>query len=147
MNLDEIFYIDTNVLVAYFVRGHSLHKKAVELIEFCKRNEISIALSPLVVDEVLYVIALLHKKGYLANGTKKVVNILIEGGFSFVSLSVWEEEVIQEIYRFMKAFKLKPRDAFHLKIMLDNNIKSLLTFDSDFNLAAKAGIIEVVSSL
>ena len=142
----RIFYIDANVLVSYLIKGHPLHEEADKLLKLYEMNKFLIALSPLVVDEVLYAVRALKRKGFLEGKEERVVKALANSDFVFVNLPYWNRGVIEEVYRFMKKYHLKPRDAFHLKIMVDNSIKHLLTFDKDFNFAAESGIIEVISS-
>jgi len=45
---------------------------------------------------------------------------------------VWEESALFSIYKLIRKYSLKSRDAFHLQTMQDNVIEYIATFDTDF---------------
>lgn len=47
-----------------------------------------------------------------------------------------------KVLNLMQKYNLKPRDAYHLFIMLENKVKFLATFDSDFDKVFASGKIK-----
>ena len=53
-----------------------------------------------------------------------------------------DKDHLPEIMRLMRKYNLKPRDAYHLLTMLENEIEYIATYDKDFDKVIKSGIIK-----
>ena len=106
--------------------GHSL--KEVENFYIKVLQEDRLALDPLVIDEVIYV-------------SKKKYNVNFNDTISFLDEVVLPNSLILPIRKedYDKAkelilqYTLKPSDAFHVAIMLNNSISKIISEDKDFD--------------
>lgn len=137
-------YLDANVLVYYQDPSSPLHDAASRIIENLLANGFSLTLSSLSLDEYEYTV--------LSSINKPKLEVLkrLRIGFSrllkipTVSLinPPLELKKHRRIFNLMAKFNLKPRDAYHLFIMLENKVKYLATFDSDLDQVFEKGIIK-----
>jgi predicted nucleic acid-binding protein len=138
-------YLDSNILI-YFKDSTSIkHKETVNKLEMLISKDVDLYISSLVLDEFLYVFhyALLKKKiPQIYHELKKAM----VGLFKIPQLYIINPNVDfnkqLEVIGYMQKYNLKPRDAFHLHIMLSNKIDGFLTFDHDFNKVFSSGIIK-----
>ena len=106
--------------------GHSL--KEVENFYIKVLQEDQLALDPLVIDEVIYI-------------SKKKYNVNFNDTISFLDEVVLPNSLILPIRKedYDKAkelilqYTLKPSDAFHVAIMLNNSISKIISEDKDFD--------------
>ncbi len=128
-------YLDSNFLI-YLKDNRSLYhqnasKKLMQLIS----EEINLCISPLVLDEFLYVFRyyMIRKKipNIYQNLKKAVSDILQIPSLSILSLPVSVNDQLKVI-SYMGKYRLLPRDAYHLLVMTSNNISLFATFDNDF---------------
>lgn len=137
-------YLDANVLVYYQDPGSPLHDAASRIIENLLANGFSLTFSSLSLDEYEYTV--------LSSINKPKLEVLkrLRVGFSrllkipTVSLinPPLELKKHHRVFNLMAKFNLKPRDAYHLFIMLENKVKYLATFDSDFDQVFEKGLIK-----
>ncbi len=88
----------------------------------------TIAVNPLVLDEAIYI-------------SKKKYNVKFEDTIEFLDNIVLPYSIIlpitQDDYNKAKEiilkYNLKPSDAFHVAVMLNNHINKILTEDKDFD--------------
>ncbi|PVU77010.1 PIN domain nuclease [Acidianus hospitalis] len=91
-------------------------------------QEDRLALDPLVIDEVIYV-------------SKKKYNVNFNDTISFLDKVVLPNSLILPIRKedydkakeLMLQYNLKPSDAFHVAIMLNNSISKIISEDKDFD--------------
>lgn len=115
-------------LDANFIIYLNLGVKEVENFYIKVLQEDRLALDPLVIDEVIYV-------------SKKKYNVNFNDTISFLDEVVLPNSLILPIRKedYDKAkelilqYNLKPSDAFHVAIMLNNSISKIISEDKDFD--------------
>jgi predicted nucleic acid-binding protein len=127
---EEKFYIDSNIFIYPIIYDH-------EFIEEAKRSEnflLEIALggieaytSSITWDEVTWVV-------------RKILglNLSLDQGRKFLSfpnlkLIAIRRTTILKAQEIMEKYKIKPRDSIHVAAALENNIKTLVSYDEDFD--------------
>ena len=128
---DKLVYLDSSFLISLLVENHPLNKKAQEINKKAVEKDLHPCISILTFDETIFHLQKyqsVSKNRFLVSKFIKQITAL---PFYYIQPQ-WNPLVPQEIIDLMKKFRLKPRDAVHLKTMLDNKIKYLLTLDKDF---------------
>lgn len=129
-------YLDSNVLIAFLERPHQFHRQAVEILIRAAAEQIGVCVSPLTLDETIHIVLRdlrLKRAGRaeekVAEEIKKLWKIPL---FEAVSPPN-DKKALTKIPGFIKKYKLRSRDAFHLLTMEFHKIKYFATFDNDFN--------------
>lgn len=145
-------YLDANVLIAHQAKGHKYYSQAKKLIEKLWKGKTLFYISSLTVDEFLYGISvgLRVKAGDLPYSQftpqlgSVLKNILSWENVHLVSF----ENTVENLHGVLKnitEYNLRPRDAFHLRIMEQVKITNLATFDHDFDAVQEAGRVKIRS--
>jgi predicted nucleic acid-binding protein len=145
-------FIDANIFT-YLLTGHPIHGRSCqELLEEAENGDIEALISPLVIDEVSYV--LMVQTARRTDGTLKAGSIKRE------ILRAWQEslEPVDEFYGYLdllistghlkvlsldysisrialecaREYRLLPRDALHAACCKAYGIKEMATNDKDF---------------
>lgn len=101
-------------------------------------------LSPLTLDEYFHNtlrFTKLHKEEALKILVRSFDKIIKLPGIQLINPSQ-NLNLQRQVLSFMIKYQLRSRDAYHLFIMLENKVKFLATFDSDFDEVFKAGRIK-----
>lgn len=130
-------YIDSNVLICFKFAPLKQHKKAKKTIKYLRPDKYRLYISPLTIDEFIHSFNYLLKRyGYSTQNIPALLKEALDSILSFNHLEIvnppTEKSKNKKILKLMKDFKLRPRDAYHLLIMKENNIKEFATFDIDF---------------
>lgn len=144
MKIIKSCYLDANILVYYQDPDSPLYEAASRIIENLLASGFSLTLSSLSLDEFEYtVFSLINKpKSEILKRLKLGFNRLLRmSTISFINPPL-EIKKHRRILNLMAKFNLKPRDAYHLFIMLENKVKFLATFDHDFDQVFKEGKIK-----
>lgn len=138
-------YLDSNVLIGFFEELHQFHQSAVEIIVKAVTQKMTICVSPLVLDEMIHIILRDLNLNHVADPEAKIFRVL-KKVFRIPLIEIVNSPVKQvsllRIPAYMKKFKLKCRDAFHLLAMKVNHVKYFASFDDDFEVAFTKGIIQ-----
>lgn len=138
-------YLDSNVLIAFFEELHQFHQSAVEIIVKAVAQKMVICVSPLALDEMIHIIFRDLNLNHAADPEEKISRLL-KKVFRIPLLEVVNSPVkpisLLRIPAYMKKFKLKCRDAFHLLTMKVNHIKYFASFDNDFETVFSKGILQ-----
>lgn len=128
-------YLDSNVLIYFKTEDVKQHPLAVNCLNRLLKSQTNLYLSPLVLDEFLYVVFYLLKKDTGLQSfalLKKFLNdILMIPRLTILNPPADNTSQLK-IISLMQKYSLKPRDAYHLLIMQTNHIDSFATFDTDF---------------
>lgn len=149
----EPVFIDANIFLDYSLPNPKYGEAVTDFLEKVELSEISAVTTPVVLDEVSYI--LLMYKGHIVLDTKdrqKIRNsIKKDKKFAETCYKVVEEfndyiddlnglkviPVTREDYRKVmilgKKYRLLPSDALHASVMENNNIINIATRDSDFD--------------
>lgn len=134
-------YLDANFLIAYFVPGHSDYQGAVRLFARLLSRKNKLYISPLAVDETWHgmvrqmktQIGSTQPHAAFYSQLKTVLDqILASDDIEIVQFENDLEEGIKQALENLHRYTLKPRDAFHLAIMMDLDIKFIATNDPSF---------------
>lgn len=145
-------YLDANLLIAHQAKGHTHHTQAKEFVEKLWRQRTLLYLSDLTIDEFLYGISFIlrgknNRSPYSSfyPKLKDLINdILSWQNIKLVSFRN-NYESLSTVLEAGEKYNLRPRDAFHLQIMQQQQVNKLATFDSDFQKAARQDAIEVLN--
>lgn len=148
-------YLDANVLIAHQVNNHDYHQQAVKLLDDLWKKGGNLLISSLTMDEFFYGVVFIFRSlqpsrknypfsSYASLLSKTVSAILTWEGVELVEFKNNPAELLQTVILIEK-YNLRPRDAFHLRIMQQQDITSLATFDQDFNDLAKEEKINILS--
>ena len=140
MKYSKIF-LDSNFIIASQIKEHKFYERTQKLRSEWEINGTQLYMSPLVLDEVLYV-----ARSLLAISKEKKEEIyrqlrqMIENIFKFKHLILLQTHLIKddwlEILKIMEACNNRPRDSIILRTMQKEGINVIASFDSDFNCLA-----------
>lgn len=118
-----MIFLDANFLVYLNLNVDEIRDYYLELLD-----QESLFLDPLVMDEVIYV----SRKKYSVNfvDTINFLDELVSPYVVLLSITAKEYDKAKEV---MLKYGLKPSDAFHVAVMLNNSILTVLSEDSDFD--------------
>lgn len=142
-------YLDSNVLIGFSYQESIFRKQSLDLIKSLRPAKYSIYISPLIIDEFLHSFSFLLKQNSLSrNEILKLLQQSLSDIISFPNIylvnpaSDKNKQMI--VLDYMKKYSLKPRDAYHLLIMQEQNIQYFATFDTDFKKIFKSGKIKSI---
>lgn len=140
-------YLDSNILVYLKDSDSAFHTQSTKKLQFLVEKDFALVISPLVIDEFLYVFryGLLKQKNPhpFVQLRKALRDILDLPNVCIVSTPI-EHPYQVEIIHYMEKYGLDPRDAYHLLTMKKNSVDYFLTFDNDFNRIFKAKVLKLV---
>ena len=118
-------YVDSNIFIYAAIDSTEKGEKARKVIDKIANGEIKAYISPLVIDEVMWVI-------------QKMVNreTAHEVGSLIISLPlIWLDISYETVKTSLSVYErgLDPRDAFHVSVMEEYNISEILSEDKDFD--------------
>lgn len=140
-------YLDANLLFYWQDPKSPFNQTATDIVERLVQGKYFVFISSLVLDEYLYTSlrfsgkSKIEMKDNLKLSLKKVLKIPT---LQLINPSLDEKKHLKVIDLIAK-YNLHPRDAYHLFIMLENKVKSLATFDNDFDKVFKKGVIKKFS--
>lgn len=138
-------YLDANVLVYLLNKKDKSHKRAAILLHSLILNNFDLYISSLVIDEVLYALRPYMIKTYGQRLIWQKLEFILKHILQLPNLKLANPSIVlqeqMQVVNLMKKYNISPRDAYHLFIVLCNNIDSLATFDQDFS---KVKEVEVV---
>ena len=140
-------YLDANALVYLKDVAAEQHNECVSIITRLITEGYNLYVSPLGIDEFLYVVYFTLRK----NKSKTVINELKNSLSSILSLPMLtiinpplQKSSQIEAVEYIERFSLRPRDAYHLLTMKHHKIKHFLTFDRDFDKVFDSGSIKKI---
>ena len=153
--MSQKVYLDANVLIAHQVNNHEYHQQAVKLLDDLWKKGSNLLISSLTVDEFFYGVVFIlrslppsrksHPFSTYAHLLRKSLSaILTWEGVELVEFQNNSDELLQTV-TLMEKYNLRPRDAFHLRIMQQQETNSFVTFDQDFNDLGKVEKINILS--
>lgn len=128
-------FLDSNFLVYYKDELSLFHKDVLNRLEEWMKSGIVFCISPLVLDEFLYVLKFRYKdkkKNEIFQSLRKAVREILEIPFIELVNSPTDLKNQVKVVEYMEKYNLRPRDAYHVLTMVYNKIDSFATFDSDF---------------
>lgn len=140
-------YLDANVLVYLQDPNSPFHQKSIDLVKKLVDDRHNLIISPLVLDEYLHSSLRSSKK----SPAEKLANVRLsmESIFKLPEIKLVNPPLAfkkqLKILKLMAKFNLKPRDAYHLLIVIEKKINFLATFDQDFARVFEVGLIKKFS--
>jgi len=150
--ISECIFIDANIFLDYSLPNPKYGESAASFLEKIELNEIRAATTPVVLDEVSFII-LIHKGSLLleTQDRKEIINSIKKDN----KISNLCYEVVEEFNEFLSCLKglkivsvnlrdykqaselgkrylLLPSDALHASVMKNNKISNIATRDGDF---------------
>ncbi len=148
----ECIFIDANIFLDYSLPNPEYGESAANFLEKVELNEIKAATTPVVLDEVSFII-LIHKGSLLleTHDRKKIINSIKRDkkisnlcygvveefnefldslkGLKIVSVNSKDYKQASELG---KRYFLLPSDALHTSVMKNNKISNIASRDGDF---------------
>lgn len=137
-------YLDSNILIYFQDSKSPFYRETREMVSKLVKEEVSLVISPLVIDEYIYNSSVSSdkvKKESLKMVKQSLSEILKLPQIVLANPPLKIKKQFK-VLKLMEKYSLKPRDAYHLLIILENKIKSLATFDSDFENVFAKGIVK-----
>ncbi|MBI4036207.1 type II toxin-antitoxin system VapC family toxin [Candidatus Daviesbacteria bacterium] len=136
-------YLDTNILLYFTNPSAELHEKTVELISSLLLQNWALFISALVLDEYF------HNALRFSQFPKKEALQDLKKGFGKIKKlkninlvhSTLELKKQTKVLKLMEKYQLRARDAYHLFMMRENQIKYFATFDNDFETVFKKRLV------
>lgn len=132
MKKDEIFLVDTNIIVyAYEIENSARKKKALEILEKCWKNEITLALSNQNLAE--FSVVSLKKLKLDAKKVKEIVKDI--SNFAGFKKIYYKRKTILSAIDIFEKYKMSFWDSLIAATMIENGILNLYTENSkDFKI-------------
>lgn len=121
-----MLYIDANVFIFSILGEEKLRETSLKIIKDINNKKIVAFTSCLTFDEVAYVI----KKHLNDEVFYETLEGLLSLNIKWLDVNIL---IIRESSNLIKEYNLSPRDAIHVATMKINNIRNILSEDSDFN--------------
>ncbi|MBD3279983.1 PIN domain-containing protein [Candidatus Dojkabacteria bacterium] len=139
-------FLDTNILLYFILESSKYFEETRDLILSMRADNADICISPLVLDEFIYQLDFLTRKGdRKRKDYYELAQIFTHSVTSIPGAKILEipsdKSTLPELVRLMKKYNLKPRDAYHLLTMLENGVDYIATYDKDFDKVIESGII------
>lgn len=130
----KICYLDANLLAFLGNENSPFHQKALDIIDRLIKQDYKLVLSSLTLDEYFHTVIRFSQdpKAETYQNLKKAYGKLLKLNIKLVNPSLEEKKHLKVIDLIAK-YNLHPRDAYHLFIILENKVKFMATFDSDFD--------------
>lgn len=119
-------YLDANVFVLALAEDEK-GERARKWLEYVQEGRDDAVVSTLALDEIMWVLIRAGKTHLLEDVVKQVYslrNCVVVGVDSSVPLAALS---------FIKKYALKPRDAFHVAVMHEHKLKTIVSDDRDFD--------------
>jgi len=137
-NLSDTYYLDSNFLIAYFVRNHDDHNSSRKLMFKLFEKNKKLFISCLSLDETLYKVKETLEIQIPKNRRKPfkdfygefmliVDSILNNPHIKIVQFEKDLNQGVKNVIENIKNYNLGPRDAFHLALMQDLEIGDIVT--------------------
>lgn len=119
-------YLDANVIVLA-TTSDAKGERALGWLDLVQKGIEDAIISSLTFDEVIWVL--------LKNGKGSMIEEVVRSAYSLKNCVIVgvDAEIPLSALEFMKKFKLKPRDAFHLAIMKQHGVNTMISDDADFD--------------
>jgi len=142
-NPDKALYLDTNYLAAYLFEMHPNNKLSrLKMVEFLEQKK-TMCVSCLTLDETLLVIKetiekdipKLKRKSIKTyyEQFKKAFEMIVETPvFAIIQFENDIKQNVLDVVENIKNYGMQPRDAFHLALMKDHNLNTIVTNDKKF---------------
>lgn len=137
-------YLDTNLLLYYSDPDSVSFDHATKIIEKLVGQGWELYLSPLTLDEYFHNMirfSRVSRSEALTDLRRSFSRIIRLPKIQLISPNL-ELKKQQKVLNFMSKYQLRARDAYHLFIMLENKVKFMATFDTDFDEVFKFGKIK-----
>lgn len=134
-----MFYIDSNIFlypVVYDESSVTEAKRAKDFLLKVALGELDAYTSTLTWDEVTWVIRRIFGLNLSIIEGKRLLSF---PNLRFLGIKKTTIFKAQEI---MEKYKLRPRDAIHASVALENKISTLVSFDRDFDLVGEIKRVE-----
>jgi len=151
-NKYESIFIDANIFLDYSLPNPKYGESAADFLEKIELNKIKAVTSPIVLDEVSFIILMYKGSLLLKTQNRKMIIETIKKDRAFSNLCY---EMVEEFNEFLSCLKslrivpvdyeeykhaskigqkysLLPSDALHASVMENNKIHNIATRDGDF---------------
>lgn len=140
-------FLDSNLLVYFKDNLSSFHRETLSKLEYLMKQGDIFCISPLVLDEFLYVLTYQYKnkkKAKIFKSLKKALGDILKIPQLEIINSPSQKEAQTNVVDYMEKYNLCPRDAYHLLTMIYNKIDAFATFDNDFKKVFENSLISKV---
>ena len=118
-------YIDSNIFIYAAIDNTEKGERARRVIEKITKGEIKAYISPLVIDEVMWVIQKMINREIAYTTAQLIMSLPL----IWLDVSYESAKIAMEIYE----RGLDPRDSIHIGIMKEYNLTQIVSEDKDFD--------------
>ncbi|MHA1149039.1 MAG: type II toxin-antitoxin system VapC family toxin [Promethearchaeota archaeon] len=139
MNDVDIVYIDTNIFlntVLYDLKNNQEAKKSFNFLQKIMKKEILGITSSLTWDEFTWIIGKTLGREVAIEKSK---DFLV---FPNLAIKKVDLTTINQAQNLISKYNIRPRDAIHAACALENNIRTIYSFDDDFDMIKELRRIE-----
>lgn len=136
---DVLFYIDSNIFLYPVIYDESFMIEAKRARDFLLKialGEVDAYTSTLAWDEVNWVIRRIFGVDFSIVEGKRLLSF---PNLKFLGV---RKATILKAQEIMEKYRLRPRDAIHVSVALENKISTLVSFDKNFDLVSEVRRIE-----
>ena len=121
-----VVFIDTNVF-AFTLLEEKDARPALDVLDKIARGQIQAITSPLVLDELMWVL--------IKNNRVHLLEMATQNIYKLPNLQILNLDSTAPLIalNYIKEYNLKPRDAMHCAFMQINKIDQIITDDKDFD--------------
>lgn len=132
-------FLDTNFLVATQLESHTFFERAFTLLKSFIKNDATLYINPLVMDEFWYVFIKLNRGMgrstdlvFYRQLEKATRNVL---GFKNLVIfnPIFDKKDLSSVTTIMHNYELRPRDALIIKLAKMSGTMYVASFDTDFD--------------
>ena len=120
-----MYYIDSNVFIYTALDNTEVGNNARKIMKYIMEKKLKCAISPLVMDEVMWSVQRMVGREV----SIRVSNLILSLPLIWFDVSYDTVQRVLEFYR----KGLDPRDAFHIAVMLEYGVSSIISEDRDFD--------------
>ncbi len=123
-----MIFLDTNIILRFILQDHPLYSpKAKAILNKIDNKKIKIRLSWLVIFEVVFVLQNSHnlKREDIC---QKLLPILTLENITFE-----QKQLLNSVFDYYVSKKISLADAYHIALMNQRKIKTIYSFDRDFD--------------
>jgi predicted nucleic acid-binding protein len=131
----DALYLDSSVFIAYLSKQHFLHDQSVNVVIRLLEQSIPLYTSVPTCSEVITTLASQSEDLQKPDGQKRIVQLLSEvcSKLNVTFIESNNPYILSKMFSLQEEYRIGGRTALHTCIMMEHQIKTVITFDPDFS--------------
>jgi len=128
--MNNIYFIDTNIIISHLTNDdQKKSKKCFSLLQKVEKGEVIITTCEAVITEVIYILS----SKTLYNLSRKKIQEIMHPILTLKGFKLPYRKIYLQALEFYTQYKIDFEDALIKAHMKDKNLKSLYSYDQDFD--------------